>query len=324
MVGAERGVVRAPLHAPADARGLLPLVERRILPGGHASELEQLNAGDARAFVTSTRGARLESRETDVHHVSRAHRIGPGQLQEPGGLLDPHRCRRLVHAIDAGVPGVRLREAREHVDAMSERGKPCQLGECPRVEVLLVHRLKVALQGREIRRAHVTVHVLRGDEVEQLVTRDRAERFPAQLAASRLFRSQLVRIEIARRELSRFVVGAHREAPLVRPRLGDRVDDSALEVAVLRAGAEPANLQRLDPVHAQRKEVAAEPRVIHRDTVELIVVRHTRRAAPQLFLARARHQRDEARRVAGTRQQLRDAAVQSQRELRCRGVNRRW
>ena len=129
-----------------------------------------------------------------------------------------------------------------------------------------------------------------GREIEEPIARDGPEDLATQLAPAGLLDSLFVRVEIRCGESRGLEVRSERVTTLVAAGLGDGVDDTALEIAVLRADAQPAHLDGLDPVDAQRKKVAAEPRMVHGDAIELIIVRNARRTAPKLISARAGHE----------------------------------
>ena len=103
---------------------------------------------------------------------------------------------------------------------------------------------------------------------------------------------------------------------LIAASLRDRVDDAALEITMLGAGAESLDVERVDPVDTEREEIAADPGMVHGDAIELIVVRDAAGAAPELLALRARHEREQRGRRSRARQQLCGFAIESHGERR--------
>ena len=103
--------------------------------------------------------------------------------------------------------------------------------------------------------------------------------------------------------MPRLPVGAKGSLQPVAARLGHDVDQAALEVAVLGAGTESANLDLLDPAGTRLQKITADAGMVHGHPVELIVVGLRGGRSPDLVGPGPRSERHQRLRVIGKRQE---------------------
>src|SRR5439155_2798644 len=231
------------------------------------------NTRNRGTLISEPRLTRREAGDADVDRIAGLGGVGPSELVERSGLTNANGGCGIVDAVDAGVLGARRGKSEQGIHSLTERRQPRELAESARVEMLIADALEVVRRRRgEIRRAHVATDELRRGKVEQFVARDRAQRLSAHLVPARLLDAFLAGVDVRGGQPLRLVVRAQRRPAVIGSRFGDCVDDAALKIAVLGAGPQSGNVNGVDPVHAERQKVAAESRMVYRESVELIVV----------------------------------------------------
>ncbi len=276
--------IQLPADGQGGAAGPPALPERRVLVAPRVDFAHGPQPRDVRAGV-------------GIEPVGAA-QPPEAHLQEAAGRGDP-LPRQVVEQVTPlgalGRFGTLESTQPEPLDVGQERGEgerhrvgrrrlPVELSQ--QLEVALLGHLRGELPGDEpdvIQDPLVALHQLAEDGIGEATPDERPPGIPVRLPPRGRLLTDLGGVEIGPVETTGFEIDPKRAVELAPARLGDDVDDPALEIAVLRAGAQSLDLDPVDPGHVGLEQVAPQAGMVYRDAVEQVVVGLGGGGAPDLI-----------------------------------------